>query len=240
MFLDELAAGLARRGAPIAAESATFIVLEAMEALGSRALVLSPSAVRLAADGTVALGGAVDVAHDETSVLEGAVETLEAVLDPAPVAVTELAVKVRTAQIITRGALLAELGAMLVPLNRRAARRLVGRLVRECARAAAAPAVSSSPPDADDAPPELLERATPEAPAAPEASDTVIDGASPLGDSLRTSLGGRLPEGWDDDGRLSKRRRSERRNAWVAMAVAVVALAAAVVFLVGRVRAAGA
>ncbi len=239
IFLDELASGLARRGAALAPESALFIVFEAVESLGGRAAVLSPSAVRVSGEGVVSLGPALDPAHDETSVLEGAVETLEAVLDPAPVGVVELAVKVRSAEIISRGALLSELAAMLVPLNRRAARRMIARLVRECARPASAPAVTSTSPSDSIGAAELLALTLSPEPVVEGASDTVLD-APTLGGAASTSLGGRLPDGWGDEQAVTSRRSSERRNAWVAMAVAAVALAAAVVFLVARVRAAGA
>jgi hypothetical protein len=221
MFLDELAERLSQRAMPLAPESALFIVLEAMEALGSRAMVLAPEAVQVRPDGTIGLGGAIDLAHDETSVLEGVVETLEAVLDPVPVGVTELAVKVRTSQLITRGAMIAELGAMLVPLNRRAARRMVGRLVREASRPAGAPATASTAPSFASTSPVGMESMMARAPDEPAAHDTVTDGAT-LASATSTSLGGRLPDAWGDD------------------EVAVVALVAAVAFLVDRVRAAGA
>jgi len=237
MFLDEMAERLAQRAMPLASESALFIALEAVEALGSRALVLSHAAVELRPDGAVALGGAADLAHEETSVLEGVVETLEAVLDPVPVAVTELAVKVRTGQLITRGAMHAELAAMLVPLNRRAARRMVSRLVREAARPVGAPATASTAPAFASTPPVGVESLLAGASDAPH--DTVLDGAT-LASATSTSLGGRLPDAWGDDEGLDRQRARERRNAWAAMAVAVVALVAAVAFLVERVRAAGA
>lgn len=239
MFLDDLSLRLAQRSMPLATESALFIVLEAMEALGSRALVLSPAGVMILPDGTIALGGGLDVAHDETSVLEGVVETLEAVLEPVPVGVTELAVKVRSAQLITRGAMLAELGAMLVPLNRRAARRMVGRLAREAVRPTGASAAASTAPALASARPVGVESLMSDARDDGGAHDTQVDGAT-LASATSTSLGGRLPDAWGDDGGLDRQRARERRNAWAAMAVAVVALVAAVAFLVDRVRAAGA
>jgi hypothetical protein len=239
MFLDDLALRLSQRSMPLALESALFIVLEAMEALGSRALVLSPGAVMILPDGTIALGGGLDIAHDETSVLEGVVETLEAVLDPIPVGVTELAVKVRSAQLITRGAMLAELGAMLVPLNRRAARRMVGRLAREAVRPMGSPAITSTVPALASTPPIGMESLLSDARHDAGAHDTQVDGAT-LASATSTSLGGRLPDAWGDDGGLVQQRARERRNAWAVMAFAVVALVAAVAFLVERVRAAGA
>lgn len=232
MFLDDLALRLAERAMPLAQESALFIVLEAMEVLGSRAFVLSPGAIVLRPDGAVSLGGAMDLAHDETSVLEGVVETLEGVLNPVPVGVTELAVKVRTGQIVNRSAMLAELTAMLVPLNRRAARRMVGRLVREAMRPNHETATVSAPPTPMAIPWSLEGRDD-------GPRDTVLDG-SVLASATRTSLDGRLPDTWGDNDTLEQRRTREHRHAWSAMAFALLALIAAVIFLVERVRAAGA
>lgn len=235
--LDQLSARLAQRAMPLAPESALFIVLEALEVLGARASVLAPSAVHVSADGAVSLRGAMEPALDETAVLEGVVETLEAVVDPVPTGVIELAVKVRGAQLITRGAMIAELAAMLVPLNRRAARRMVSRCVRESVRAPGTAATASMGADSMAIPAALL--TGDDAPAA-GAHDTQLDGST-MASALDTSLGGRLPAGWDDGQEdASQRRAKERRNAWLAMAVAAVALAAAVVFLVERVKAAGA
>lgn len=239
IFLDELSAGLSRRGAVLAPESALFIVFEALEALGPRSAILSPSDVRVSSEGAVSLGPSLDAAIDETSVLEGAVETLEAVLDPIPMGVSELAVKVRSSQIISRGALLSELAAMLVPLNRRAARRMVSRLVRECARPLSA--VASTAPSDDAVVAREMLRLADEESVSSGAHDTVLDGRvmAAAHDAARTSLDGRLPAGWGDERRPSAHSR-ERRNAWVAMVFAAVALVAAVVFLFDRVRSASA
>ncbi len=70
--------------------------------------------------------------------------------------------------------------------------------------------------------------------------DTVLDGET-LGAQRadRSTLGGRLPDGWADDA-APARRNKERRNAWFAMALAAVALVAAAVFLLERVRSASA
>ncbi len=243
IHLDELAAGLTRRGASLSTESAIFIVLEAMEALGARSAVISPGDVSLSLDGAVKLRAKLEAAHDEVSVLEGAIETLEAVLDPAPMPLSELAVKVRSAQIISRGALLSELSAMLVPLNRRAARRMVARLVRDCVRPGSGPALTSTTPaDATLGDHEALPAASLATQSDVVANDTVVDGQTLAArrDALATDLGGRLPTGWGDDVDTAARDAMERRKAWVAMAVAAVALVAAVVFLVERVRGANA
>lgn len=243
IYLDELAAALTRRGASLSTESAIFIVFEAMEALGARSSMIAPNDVSLSLDGAVRLRAKLEAAHDEAAVLEGAVETLEAVLDPAPMALSELAVKVRSAQIISRGALLSELSAMLVPLNRRAARRMVARLVRECVRPGSGPALTSTAPaDTSLGAQEMLLASSLTSQGDAIANDTVVDGKtlSARRDALGTDLGGRLPAGWDDESDTSARDARERRRAWVAMAVAAVALVAAVVFLVERVRGANA
>jgi hypothetical protein len=245
VFLDELAAGLARRATPLSAESAIFIVLEAMEALGARAMVLSPSAVCIGTDGVVSISGSLDFAHDETSVLEGAIETLEAVLDPAPITVTELAIKVRGGQITTRATLLSELAALLVPLNRGAARRMAGRLTRDYARPAQRNALSSvqvsaatsTDPGDDHVLVEALTRMVEaQTASAGTASDTVIDGP------VRAHMGIETDDPNDlwAEGRAARRSAQERRNAWLAVAVAACALVAAVVFLMHRMHNAGA
>lgn len=234
--LDELASGLSRRGAVLAPESALFIALEALESLGSRALVLSASSVLLSAEGTVSLGGTLDFAPDETSVLEGVLETLEGVLAPVPIGVVELAVKVRGAQIISRNAMLSELSAMLVPLNRRAARRMVGRLVREHLRphhAGVADAETDAIADAQA----LLSHVNG---GADDVSDTVLD-APTLEASAPTARSPRAPtDSWSDEPAPLRRRATERRNGWIAVAFALATLVAAVAFLVHRVNAAGA
>jgi hypothetical protein len=244
VVFNDLAQNLARRGIPLSQESALFAVLEAIDALGTRALVLSASTVQLTPEGTVSLTGNSDFAHDETSVLEGAIETLEEVLQPIPVHITELAVKVRSGTFVDRTAFTAELHAMLVPLNRKAARRMLGRLVRDCLRPAGALASSSlrstAPVDESVEIHTLLREPASANSATGDVLDTLIEHPALEGRALETTLGGRLPADWDDNTRYANQKRSERRNAMIAMFLAAVALVAAVMFLVGRMKAAGA
>lgn len=148
--LDDLAAALSRRGAPLTPESATFIVHECVDALKSSARVLSPEGVLIGADGVVSVVEEVlSPAIDESEVLRGAVEMLEGLLLAPSAGVLDLAQRVREGEVRSRAALLAELSALLVPFNRGAARRMLGRLVREHGREH--PEVSL-PPESSDAP----------------------------------------------------------------------------------------
>lgn len=244
--LDVMAAGLARRGTPLTPESALFVVLEALEALGSRPLVLSATAVRVNDEGAVSLGEGLTPAPDETSVLEGALETLEAVLVPLPTSVTELAVRVRQGQVIARASMISELAALLVPLNRKAARRMLGRLVREHVR----PFESENQPRA--APPHdvseeaeassvsaLLTAAEPSAPPAEKtgnAMDTVLDEGPP---SAMVTQGDDDPMDEWGEAKAADRARHERKRGLTVFFIAMVALGAAVVFLLYRLREAG-
>ncbi|MBP6833422.1 MAG: hypothetical protein KA978_21725, partial [Deltaproteobacteria bacterium] len=62
---------------------------------------------------------------------EGVATLLETALVPAPATVLELTAKLRSETVFTHSALAAELAAALVPLNRGAAQRMLGRMVRE-------------------------------------------------------------------------------------------------------------
>jgi hypothetical protein len=150
--LDDLAASLARRGAPLTPESATFITLECVEALAGSPRVLSADGVLIAPDGVVTLvEEALSPALDDAEVLRGAVELLESLLLVPSASVMDLAERVREGSVQGRAALVGELTALLVPFNRSAARRMLGRLVREHQRGLAEPAVLTHD-DADAAP----------------------------------------------------------------------------------------
>lgn len=154
--LDDLAASLARRGAPLTPESATFITLECVEALPSPPRVLSPDGVLVAPDGVVSLvEEALSPALDDAEALRGAVELLEGMLLVPSAAVMDLAERVREGSVQGRAALVGELTALLTPFNRSAARRMLGRLVREHQRGLAEPAVlQSDGAESAPAPPE--------------------------------------------------------------------------------------
>lgn len=242
--LDVMAAGLSRRGTPLTPESALFVVLEALEALGSRPLVLSATTVRVNDEGVVSLGEGLSPAPDETSVLEGALETLESVLVPLPTSVIELAVRVRQGQVIARASMISELAALLVPLNRKAARRMLGRLVREHVR----PFESETPraPTSHETSEEtdassvsaLLTAAEPSALPAEKpgsAMDTVLDDGPP---SAMASQGDDPMDEWGE-AKAADRARHERKRGLTVFFIAMVALGAAVVFLLYRLREAG-
>lgn len=147
--LEDLASSLARRGAPLTPESATFITLECVEALQSAKRVLSAQGVLIGADGVVSLvEEALSPALDDAEVIRGAVELLEGLLNAPTQGVMDLAARARQGAVIGRAALVAELTALLVPFNRGAARRMLGRLVREHLREhseAQAPALDDGP-----------------------------------------------------------------------------------------------
>lgn len=154
--LDDLAAALSRRGAPLTPESATFIALECVDALKSARRVLSPEGVLIGGDGVVSLvEEALSPAIDDAEVIRGAVEMLEGLLHAPTAGVMDLAERVRAGEIQTRAALTAELSALLVPFNRAAARRMLGRLVREHAREHVE--VDLGPSASSDAPSEASE-----------------------------------------------------------------------------------
>ena len=154
--LDELAASLSRRGAPLTPESAVFIVMECVDALQSAQRVLSAEGVLLGGDGVVTLvEEALSPALDDAEVARGAVAMLESLLLSPSAGVLDLAARVRAGEVASRAAMLAELNALLVPFNRGAARRMLGRLVREHQReaeGAALPEVSTEAPPVDDTP----------------------------------------------------------------------------------------
>lgn len=174
--LDDLAASLARRGAPLTPESATFITLECVEALQSSQRVLSADGVLVSPEGVVTLvEEALSPAFDDAEVLRGAVEFLEGLLSSPGASVMDLGERVREGTVQGRAALVAELTALLVPFNRGAARRMLGRLVREHQREHAASAVSlpaGEEPTGEDASADATWIDRPGAPLAHLAEDT--------------------------------------------------------------------
>ncbi len=129
--LDEMADAMTSRGAPLQLESALFMVLQALDAMRAGALMLRADEVAIDEEGTVRLAPRAPRADDEAASNEALVSLLEAVLMPVPTSVVELSIKVRGAELTTRAAMTSELQAMLVPFNRSAAQRMLGRMVRE-------------------------------------------------------------------------------------------------------------
>lgn len=148
--LDDLALGLSRRGAPITPESGYFIALQCLEAMRDQLRVLSPYGVEVDEAGAVQLNEMLSPAVAEVEVLDSVITTLEAVLSPLPSPALYLGARVRSGEVTTRGQMVAELSAMLVPFNRGAAQRMLGRFVREHLRPHAAPSASPTHAAHDD------------------------------------------------------------------------------------------
>lgn len=128
--MDDLVAAMSRRGAPMTPESALFIVLQAVEAMRDRRMVLEGGGIEVDENGVVRLNELCSPAVDDREAQEGVATLLETVLSPAPASIVELTAALR-AQTHTHHGLVSELAAALVPLNRGAAQRMLGRLVRE-------------------------------------------------------------------------------------------------------------
>lgn len=228
--LDDLARAMSRRGAPMTAESALFILLQAVEAMREQRMVLDVGGVEIDGEGVVRLNELCSPAIDDRETQEGIASVLEASLEvPSPVA-SELVLRLRGDTTFTRAALAAEIGAALVPLNRGAAQRMLGRLVREHyrpAREKAEEALRAAP--ADD-PAESMRIAPDVLPPPPEAV------VSDLAESLRadrTVPDARVHVEWDLP---AKKEPPSALKALVALGLAMVLLGAAAVFLWGRLH----
>ncbi len=220
LSVDELAMGLARRGTPLAPESAMFIVLEAVESMAARPVWLTPEGVLVGDDGVVTLAKGLD----DVSVLEAmtsAMDTLEAVLTPAPHGIQSLARRVQTGDVEALPVFTSELEALLVPLNRSAARRMLGRLVREHLRTAERPAAHEAGTGTDEA-------------RHKDALDTVPDGGvrepSRAPRAVDESV---LDDGGDD---RPTRQGGSRGLGIVAVVLAAIAVLAAGMFLYHRIQ----
>jgi len=218
--LDALTEEMAGRGVPLQAETALFVALLAVEAMRIQPAVIAADDLSIDPDGAVHIRPEAPTTDDPAAMHESIVGLLETLLVPPPASVLDLGNRVRAGELTARGAFLAELQAMLVPLNRAAATRMLGRLVREHGRvrgpAEAAAYVGTTPGDASA--PEG-DGAAAEAPAA---DATVVDAA--------------VRHDWDDDP-FAKRPRPTPR--WVGVAllfVSMAALGASAVFLWSRLR----
>lgn len=127
--LTELVAGCARRGAPLAAETGLFIALQSVEAVRSAPVAVTAEAVRVTAEGTVEVQGS--PATTEAGAILGVANVLEAAVNPLPGGARDALRRARSGEVNSLGDLHAEIEALLVPLNRGAARRVLGRLVRD-------------------------------------------------------------------------------------------------------------
>ena len=148
--MDDLVGAMSHRGAPMTPESALFIVLQAVEAMRDRRVVLDVAGVEVDGDGVVHINELCSPAVDDREVQEGVATLLETALSPTPATVLELTGLLRGGTVFTHSALAAELSASLVPLNRGAAQRMLGRLVREHHRPARPEESADAVDDSDD------------------------------------------------------------------------------------------
>ena len=148
--MDDLVAAMSRRGTPMTPESALFIVLQAVEAMRDRRVVLDAAGVEVDAEGVVHINELCSPAVDDREAQEGVATLLETALVPTPANVHELTARLRGGAVFTHSALAAELAASLVPLNRGAAQRMLGRMVREHHRPARPEESAEAADDSDD------------------------------------------------------------------------------------------
>jgi hypothetical protein len=175
--LDALVGGLRRRGTPLASESALFLVLECAEALREGPRSLSTDTVSVDNEGAVDVGAA--RASNEAEALHTLGSLVRAACDPLSATVREFAERAEDGSLGSLSMARSELEALLVPLNRAAARRVVARLVREVQREPAPTSVAPAKPATDSA--------TATNPLGPAASvDTEPDG-TPLASSTTSA-----------------------------------------------------
>jgi hypothetical protein len=133
LTLDRVLAAAARRRAPVSIETAGYIALAVADALATAPAVVLPAHVHLTQDGEVVLRGAArrgDEQAAEQSVRALLAELLSVAVGASP-ALTSAA---RRTTLHGLEALIEELEAGLIPVNRAAARRTMGRLAREVER----------------------------------------------------------------------------------------------------------
>jgi hypothetical protein len=148
--MDDLVDAMLRRGAPMTPESALFIVLQAVESMKDRRVVLDPGGIEVDEHGVVRINELCSPAVDDREAQQGVATLLESVLAPAPATILELTGRLRSDTVFTHSALAAELAAALVPLNRGAAQRMLGRLAREHHRPARPEEGAEAAADADE------------------------------------------------------------------------------------------
>jgi hypothetical protein len=127
--LSDLVASLSRRGTPLAMETGLFITLEATEALIDAPRSIALNEIVIHSDGGVQVGQG--RAAGEASALAGLARLIESLVSPLPLSVRTFIERIRSGSIPSIQAARAELEALLVPLNRSAARRVLGRIARE-------------------------------------------------------------------------------------------------------------
>lgn len=165
--LMDLTHGMARRGVSIAPESGLFVALLVAEALRDAPGGVAVESVRITGEGCVDLPGRRG-ASDEQAAVASIVAVCDAVLKPPTVAARALIARVRSGNVASVESLRAELESLLVPLNRGAARRVLGRFVREHVRTEGA-----------EPQPRTGDRRTPEAPAEKSSNPAASPGKTP-------------------------------------------------------------
>lgn len=150
LSLEQLVAALARKGVPLPFEIGTFLVLESCERVLGKSLLITAADVWLGPDGEVAIAtsqraGSEQEAGRSLVVLLG--ELLVRSAPGVPPLLLELVERSASDRQLTLGGLRDALEASLVPLNRAAMRRVLGRLLREARKEGER---SSAKPDLDE------------------------------------------------------------------------------------------
>lgn len=130
--LDALVAGLRRRGTPLASESALFVALECADAINATPRALTTARVSIDSEGHVDAAGCDE--SSETLAVRSIGALVRALCEPIPATVREFVRRTEDGSIAKVASAANELEALLVPLNRGAARRVVARLAREVAK----------------------------------------------------------------------------------------------------------
>src|SRR4051812_47454323 len=159
--LSEVTRAAKAHRAPLAGESAGYLVLAIADQVLSAPRLVHPGEIQLGEDGGVrVLAGCASSDADAELALRQALDSLLLVASSGSAALTRAG---RRASPVGLAVLVRELEAALIPVNRAAARRALARLHRETARALASGALP-----AEDAAPHV-EIASPPAAAAPVA-----------------------------------------------------------------------
>ncbi len=174
--LMDLASAMARRGVSIAPESALFIALLVAEALRDAPGAVAVESVRITGEGGIDLPPRRG-APDERAAVASIVAVCEAVLHPPSAQLRGVIERVRAGSVATVESLRAELESLLVPLNRGAAKRVLGRFAREHLRTAAAPSPAPSPASAPATSPATAPKPKPAPEPEPDHAPSAVDTA---------------------------------------------------------------
>lgn len=148
--LSDLVTAMARRGAPPATESSLFAVLELVEALGSQPRAVDARGARVTSEGGVEIDAG-SALCDERTAIDAAGRVMRTVVDPLPPSSRALLDRIAAGHVTSLQSLRGELEALLVPLNRAAAKRVLGRWIREHHRSGGTPASDTDPTSMADA-----------------------------------------------------------------------------------------